>query len=51
MRALAGKKGDFYAATLLDDLAADYDRLAARAVPCVTRLPPAGISNFESGQF
>jgi hypothetical protein len=31
MRALAGKMGDCNAATLLDDLAADYDRLAARA--------------------
>ena len=31
MRALAGKMGDCNAATLLDDLANDYDELAARA--------------------
>jgi hypothetical protein len=31
MRALAKKMGDCNAATLLDDLAADYDKLADRA--------------------
>jgi hypothetical protein len=31
MRTLAKKMGDCNAATLLDDLAADYDKLAVRA--------------------
>jgi hypothetical protein len=44
MRALAEKMGDCNAATLLDDLANDYDKLAARAegrsgAPCPNSEP------------